>query len=127
MRTKDHIVERAWDNIDAISEEGGDIITDARNSALWHSMRKLMTRAKTKRLTDRLRMCNKAPRRMEDNSSIPGESQCDTTTEESITNDRLDDQNSELANLIIESDLGSPKATQHSSVMRASCRTDDQG
>ena len=29
-------------------------------------------------------------------------------------------QNSELANLIVESDLGSPKATQHSSVMRAS-------
>ena len=32
----------------------------------------------------------------------------------------LGGQNSELVNLIIESDLGSPKATQHSSVMRAS-------
>ena len=32
----------------------------------------------------------------------------------------LGGQNSELANLIIESDLGSPKATQRSSVMRAS-------
>lgn len=120
MRTKGYIVERAWRNIDAIFGEGGDIITDARNSALWHSMRKLMIRAKTKRLTDRLRMYNKAPRGMEDNSSIPGESQCDTTAEESITNDRLDDQNPELANLIIESDLGSPKATQHSSMMRVS-------
>lgn len=57
---------------------------------------------------------------MEDNSSIPGESQCNTAAEESITNDRLGGQNSELANLIIESDLGSSKATQHSSVMRAS-------
>lgn len=82
--------------------EGGDIITDARNSTLWHSMRKLMIRAKTKRLTDRLRMCNKGPRKMEDSSSIPGESQCDTTAEESITNGRLGGQNSELANLIID-------------------------
>jgi len=57
---------------------------------------------------------------MEDYSSIPGESQCNTTAEESITNDRLGGQNSELANLIIESDLGSSKAMQHSSMMRAS-------
>ena len=117
MRTKGYMVERAWNSIDAVFGEGGDIITDVRNSALWHSMRKLMIGAKTKRLTDQVRMCNKGPRRIEDNSSIPGESQCDTTAEESITNDRLDDQNSELAN---ESGLGSLKVTQHSSVMRAS-------
>ena len=32
MRTKGYIVERAWNNIDAIFGEGGDIITDARNA-----------------------------------------------------------------------------------------------